>query len=85
MHKFIKDIFTGIDNLTWDVVRILLFIFAISGIYFQGWYLYLTHQFDITQYYLASGGLLTTGSAALWIKKTTEPPIQASQDKTPSA
>lgn len=73
MVKFITDAFTGIDNLTWDIGRILLFLLGLAGIFFQGWSIYLTHQFNITEWYLAAGGFLTTGSAALWIKKSTEP------------
>lgn len=75
MKKFIKDIFTGYDNSTADIGRLLFFIIGVAGIIFQGIDVYFERKFNITAFYGASGAYLAAGCAALWIKRNTEPGV----------
>lgn len=74
MKKIIKDCFTGIDGMTWDVGRILwfggvvvflacaVFALAIKG---QNW--------DAVAYGSGLGLVLSAGAFSLKLKSTTEP------------
>jgi hypothetical protein len=85
--KFLNDITTGKDNQTHDVARFVMVVNAVIlipalflGI---GFYLYgyvVNKPFDMQSFFTAIltyeggvGALLTSGAAAIYFKRTTEP------------
>lgn len=69
----IKDLFTGKDNATLDLGRIL---WAKGSVVFSGLSIYHvihTQTFDYVAFGTGFAGILAAGGAALWAKKDTEP------------
>jgi hypothetical protein len=73
--KFAQDLFTGSDNETFDVARILWAICVISLIAYTGFDLYQGRKFDIAAFAGGCAALLFGGGAGVWIKRETEPPF----------
>lgn len=87
MRQFIKDLLTGIDGESFDIARVIIALMTVSliPILFIGvaFYLYgyiFVKPFDVQTFFTAIltfiggvGTLLTTGAAAIYFKKTTEP------------
>jgi hypothetical protein len=72
MQKFILDCFTGSDNSTLDIGRVMWFMGAV--------YLCIgsacnASNFNPTEFSMAYSGLLVAGAGALRLKQTTEPKI----------
>lgn len=71
--QIMKDLFTGKDNATADIGRVL---WAISFVVGMGLVIFSTvtsKPFDFINYGVGVGGLLAAGAAALKLKETTEP------------
>jgi len=68
--KFLHDAFTGIDNQTYDLGRILLALSLIA--YFALSFLSLA-RFNPLDFAGGVGAILTTGGIFLKLKETTEP------------
>lgn len=73
MEKFFTDLFTGADNKTFDLGRVLwalsvciYLLLCILQVAFLG-------NFNATEYGVGLGSVLTGGGASLFIKKSTEP------------
>jgi len=70
----IKQAFSGADNDTWDIGRIL---WAIGTLVFLGisWdaYVHRGQAFAPQDFGIGLGSLLSGGGAALWLKAKTEP------------
>lgn len=73
IRQHILNLFTGKDNATLDLGRIL---WAKGCIVFNGLAIYHvihTHTFDYQAFGLGFGAVLSAGGAALWAKRDTEP------------
>jgi hypothetical protein len=69
IKKILKDSFTGVDNKTYDLGRILIAIGFVSLLIFQAF----EKQFNAFQFAGAIGALLSAGGILLKLKETTEP------------
>lgn len=73
LSKFFKDALTTSTGVDYDVGRILWLLFSLVGIIYQGYdLLYLHNKFDIVQFGIGAGGLLSMGGLALKLKEDTE-------------
>lgn len=74
MQSIVQHIFTGQDNRTIDVGRVLWVTMAVGFIVFAAWHVFHTGQFDPIGYGAGAGGLLTGGGAGVGLKAKAEPP-----------
>jgi len=73
VKKFCKDALTSSTGEDYDIGRILWLMFSLAGICYSGFdLLYLHNKFDIVQYGIGAGGLLSLGGLALKLKHDTE-------------
>jgi hypothetical protein len=73
IKKFCKDSLTTSTGVDYDIGRILWLLFSLAGIGYAGFdLLYLHNKFDIVQYGIGAGGLLSLGGLALKLKQDTE-------------
>lgn len=73
MHKFFQTCFTGIDNTTYDLGKVLWALLCLFGIGLVVASFITGKAFDLQQYGIGAAALLGAGSAAIRIKATTEP------------
>ncbi len=73
MHNVIRHCFTGHDNQTFDLGRVLWAFGVIAFIFFAGYHVYSKGEFDAIGYGGGLGGLLAGGGASLGFKSKTEP------------
>lgn len=73
MHKVITKLFTGVDNKTPDLLRVLVFVGAIFMVIYSGVSVYRTGNFDPMAFGTGFGGLLAGGGAGVGFKRLTEP------------
>lgn len=71
--KFLKDLFTGKDNATWDLGRILWFQGSIVYSAMTIYSLYQGIAIDPLNWATGFGALLAGGGAAIRLKYATEP------------
>ena len=70
MEKFFKNIFTEVDNNTWDYSKILAAIYGVQGIFLQGWHVIYNHAaFDMIAYGQGSGMFFAGVAAIFHFKK----------------
>lgn len=73
IKKFFKDSLTTSTGEDYDIGRILWLLFSLAGIAYAGFDLLVLHnKFDIVQYGVGAGGLLSLGGLALKLKHDTE-------------
>lgn len=72
-REMVKQTFTGKDNQTIDLGRIIWFKGALAFIALTVWHTWHTGSFDPTSYGMGFGAVLAAGGAALRMKETTEP------------
>jgi hypothetical protein len=73
MNKFIRDCFTGVDGVSWDIGRIL---WALSVLTFLGCAIYAISKgqlWNAVEFGTGAGLVLAGGGAALGFKGHTEP------------
>lgn len=73
LKQHILNLFTGKDNSTLDLGRIL---WAKGSLVYSALSIYSvihTHTFDFVSFGTGFAGVLAAGGAALWAKKDTEP------------
>lgn len=75
MMNWLKHIFTGIDNNTVDVARVLWIVGVLSFLGFAGYEVYKSGHFNMTDFSIAYGTLLAAGAAGVKIKESTEPKV----------
>jgi hypothetical protein len=73
MRKFFKDLFTGRDNHTYDVGRVLWFQAIQAFIAISIYAIYQGGSFDAVTWGAGLAALLGGGGAAIGLKSTTEP------------
>lgn len=73
MPDFMKHCFTGHDNQTFDLGRVLWAIGVVAFILFAGYHAITKGEFDAIGYGGGLGGLLAGGGASLRMKMDTEP------------
>lgn len=74
IRTVIRNMVTGADNTTHDVVRIIAALCGPAGLFYQGWDVIAQHaHFDIQQFGIGVGAMLTGIGAALGLKRDTEP------------
>jgi hypothetical protein len=72
MKKFVKDIFTEIDNETYDITRVLATISVLTGLGLSIWSVIINHNIFNMVTFGSGIGLLFSGTAALFkFKKDT--------------
>lgn len=70
--KFILDLFTGSDNSTLDIGRVMWFMGAIVNFYCT---FYNISAFNTANFCAAFGSYLVLGAGALRLKQNTEPKL----------
>jgi len=75
MKTFLQHLFTGADNQTFDIARVLWAIGVLSFIGFAGWHVAQNHQFDPVGYGAGLGAVLAAGGAGVGFKGKTEPGV----------
>lgn len=73
MLDFLKHCFTGADNETFDIGRVLWALAFIIGVSLHVYMTLTGKPYDLQSYGLGIGALLVGGGAALKLKDTTEP------------
>lgn len=69
----LKHLFTGVDNSTYDLGRVIWAHFAVVYSVISAWHLYQGGVFDPVSWCAGAGALMASGSGALLLKKSTEP------------
>lgn len=97
MWKVLKDLVTGIDGESYDIARLIILINSIIlvpvlvvGTFCYVWGWAYARAFNISEFFTAImefeaavGTLMTTGSASIYFKRSTEPDgTQAQVEKT---
>lgn len=74
LRNFLKHLFTGIDNHTFDIARVLWFVSVMTFLALAVWHVVINKQgFDASNFGLGAGGMLAGGGAGLGLKGNTEP------------
>jgi len=74
MKNFFKTLFTGSDNNSADIGRLLIALVVVWPMIISGYQVFWQHApFDLVTWASAQGGLLVAGSGGLLIKSRTEP------------
>lgn len=68
MKKFFKHLFTGKDNQTFDIARVLWAIGVVAFIGCAVYHTYFKGEFDASSYGLGFGSVLAGGGAGIGIK-----------------
>lgn len=76
MGNIIKNMLTGKDNETHDVVRVLGFLFGIALIIYEGYIVVVTQTFDAVNFGIAAAGMLAAVGAGVALKQKAEPDIK---------
>ena len=69
----LRSMLSGKDNVSIDVMRVLVGVFGIALVAFTAWAEWKSGTFEPIGFVGACGGLLTSAATALRIKATTEP------------
>jgi hypothetical protein len=73
MKTFLRQCFTGKDNQTIDIARILWALAVLGFIVFAGIHVMVNHQFDPSSYGVGLGSALAGGGIGIGAKGHTEP------------
>lgn len=73
MRDFLQNLLTGRDNLTYDLGRVLWAIAFVAGVTADITAYMIGKEFNLTDFGLGVGALLTAGGLALKLKENTEP------------
>lgn len=81
LKVFMKNILTGKDNMTYDLGRVLWAISFSIGVVADVLCQAFGREFNLTDFGLGVGGLLTAGALSLKLKETTEPKAPEASDE----
>ena len=70
---FFKQIITGVDCETYDLVRVLILIGCLFFLGVNGYILWLKGTFDLINFALGYTSIMAGGSAGIFFKQNTEP------------
>lgn len=70
---FVKHIFTGVDNQTFDIGRILWAKMCLVYCVISGWHAYHSGAFDPQAWAVGASAILAGGGGAIALKSKTEP------------
>lgn len=73
MNKILTQCLTGKDNETHDVIRWLVVVGVLAGIALQTYHTFTTGEFDLQQFGIGMGSLLSGAGVALKLKENSEP------------
>lgn len=73
MKTFLTHLFTGQDNKTFDIGRLLWAVGVVSFMAFGGWHCIKNREFDAIAYGTGLGAALAGGGLGVSLKKDTEP------------
>lgn len=73
MLDFLKHCFTGADNSTYDIGRVLWAIAFLVGMGLTIYGVFSAKPFDLQAFGIGVGALILAGGAALKLKESTEP------------
>jgi hypothetical protein len=73
MSEFFKHLFTGIDNKTYDLGRVLWAKISIVYCLISGWHVYHGNTFDPQQWAIGASAILAGGGGSIALKAKTEP------------
>ena len=73
MMKVLKHLFTGLDNQTFDIGRILWAKMCLVYCVVSGWHTYHIGAFDAQAWAIGAGTILAAGGGSLALKSKTEP------------
>jgi hypothetical protein len=76
VERILLFLFTGADNQTFDIGRVLWCLCVLAALVFQSISVFHTHQFNMQDFGVGMGGLLFGGGASIWIKRGAEPAFQ---------
>ena len=82
--KILRDLFTGVDGISYDLGRVLLAGGALVMIGAGVVGVVHTHALDFVAFGAGFGGLLTGGGALLMLKRATEPSIVTATKTDPA-
>lgn len=85
MMKFLRHAFTGADNQTWDIGRILWAKMCFVYCFVSGWHTYHTGIFDPQSWAIGAGTILAAGGGSLALKAKTEPQNAGNFSQPPSS
>ena len=71
--EFLKHCFTGADNTTYDIGRVLWALAFIIGMALNVYSIVAGKPFDLQNFGIGVGALLLAGGAAIKVKESTEP------------
>ena len=71
--EFLKHCFTGADNTTYDIGRVLWALAFLIGMGLNVYSIVAGKSFDLQNFGVGVGALLLAGGAAIKIKESTEP------------
>jgi hypothetical protein len=75
MLDFFKHCFTGADNTTFDVGRVLWALAFLIGMGLSVFSVVTSKPFDLQAFGIGAGMLLAAGAGALKLKESTEPKV----------
>jgi len=73
MMTMLRNIFTGVDNTTFDMGRVLWFLTHIGYLALSVWHVAQGGAIDFVQWASGAGLVLGAGGASLMVKSKTEP------------
>lgn len=73
MKAMLLEMFSGPDNKTIDIARVLWLVGVVSYIVFAGFHVIHNHQFDALAYGTGLGAVLAGGGAGVGFKVKGEP------------
>jgi hypothetical protein len=73
MFTALKHLFTGVDNQTWDIGRILWAKITLVYCVISGYHVVMQGAFDPQNWAIGASAILAGGGGALSLKAKTEP------------
>ena len=81
--NWFKDIVTGIDGVSYDIVRVLALVVVLDAILLITWrVLHDGQAFDLQSYGIGFGAIFVTVGVALNLKSSTEPSLSIKSETT---
>lgn len=77
MRDVVRSVFTGVDNKTWDLGRILWAKVSLVYCALTSYHAVKTGNLNAQDWAIGAGAILASGGGALGMKAKTEPPAKA--------